>query len=117
MDKEKLLNKFLESHGVEVSRLSKDAEKQYKEGVVNTLGFKWFVLRKSIDDLMDGLWRAVYLVLRVKNFNIFIRNQWHAFSFDSDFDVVKIGRSLRGETIQIHISLVGFKVVFCYIKQ
>ena len=38
-----------------VSRLSKDAEKQYKEGVVNTLGFKWFVLRESIADLMGSI--------------------------------------------------------------
>lgn len=55
MDKEKLLNEFLESHGVEVSRLSKDAEKQYKDRASNTLGFQWFVLRESIGHLMERI--------------------------------------------------------------
>ena len=106
-----MMTKYLKENKFEIPQLSEEEQKEYRAEMSKNTSFKFFVLRESFYHLFSVLWKDVYRILSFKRFRIFVRNQWHCFSSESDFDVFKFGSRRQNGNFQIHLSLFGFKFV------
>lgn len=114
MNQEYLMTKYLREYKFEIPQLSEDEQKEYRVEMSKNTSFKLFVFRESFYHLFSVLWKDVYRIMSFKRFRIFVRNQWHYFSSESDFDVFKFGSHRRNGNFQIHLSFIGFKFVLFF---